>query len=101
MSPEFVLMKDGKRLNHVDREVWYLPFTAQEAAWRRYLQRMYYNDLLIGAPDPLADERLLLGAVGGEDTGGKAERFEKMKKYAVSLRSRSVFVRDIKKMKEG
>ncbi|MHB8622006.1 MAG: hypothetical protein ACYC9J_00775 [Sulfuricaulis sp.] len=94
-------MKDGKRLNHVDHEVWYLPCTAREAAWRRYPQRMYYNDLMIGASDPLADERLLLGAVGGEDSGGMAERFEKMKEYAVSLRPRSVFVRDVKKMKEG
>jgi hypothetical protein len=85
MSPDFVLMLGNKRLNRVDREVWYLPFTAQEAAWRQCLQRMYYNDLLIGAPDPLADERLLLGSVGAVDFESRIRRFDAIRKYAISL----------------
>lgn len=85
MCPDFVVMKEGKRINRVEREVWYLPFTVQEAAWKMCLQRMYYNDVLIGAPDPLSDERLLLSAVGAMDFTKRSERFEKIRKYAISL----------------
>jgi hypothetical protein len=86
MSPDFVVMKADKRINHVDREVWYLPFTAQEAAWKKCLQRMYYSDLLIGAPDPLSDERQLLGALGNVDFAARVNRFQALRKYAISLR---------------
>jgi hypothetical protein len=85
MSPDFVVMKADKRINQVDREVWYLPFTAQEAAWKKCLQRMYYSDLLIGAPDPLSDERQLLGAVGNVDFSERVKRFQALRKYAISL----------------
>ena len=98
MSPDFVVMLDGKRLNRVDREVWYLPFTSQEAAWRRCLDRMYYNDLLIGAPDPLADERLLLGAVG--DTL-KERNLRLMRTYAVSLAPEPISEAKLKDLKKA
>jgi hypothetical protein len=95
MCPDFVVMKEGKRINKVDREVWYLPFTAQEAAWNTCLQRMQYNDLLIGAPDPLSDEQLLLGSVGTQDLGRRIARFQTLRKYAVSLKPRSLSADEI------
>ena len=101
MSPDFVLMKGDKRINHVDREVWYLPFTAQEAAWKTCLQRMYYNDLLIGAPDPLSDERLLLGAVGKVDFDARIARFQALRTYAISLQPRLFLPKEIETMKSG
>ena len=99
MSPDFVLMKGDKRINQVDREVWYLPFTAQEAAWKICLQRMYYNDLLIGAPDPLSDERLLLGAVGQVDFDARVARFQTLRAYAISLRPRMLLPKEIEAMR--
>jgi hypothetical protein len=99
MSPDFVLMKGDKRINEVDREVWYLPFTAQEAAWKTCLQRMYYSDLLIGAPDPLSDERLLLGAVGKVDFDVRVARFQALRTYAISLRPRALLPKEIEAMR--
>lgn len=99
MSPDFVLMKGDKRINQVDREVWYLPFTAQEAAWKTCLQRMYYSDLLIGAPDPLSDERLLLGAVGKVDFDVRVNRFQALRTCAISLRPRTLLPQEIEAMR--
>ena len=99
MSPDFVLMKGDKRINHVYRQVWYLPFTAQEAAWKICLQRMYYSDLLIGAPDPLSDERLLLGAVGKVDFDARVARFQALRTYAISLRPRPILEEEMEVMK--
>jgi hypothetical protein len=99
MSPDFVLMNGDKRINHVDREIWYLPFTAQEASWKTCLQRMYYNDLLIGAPDPLSDERLLLGAVGKIDFDSRVARFQALRKYAISLRPKTLLPNEIDLMR--
>ena len=99
MSPDFVLMKGDKRINRVDREIWYLPFTAQEAAWKTCLQRMYYSDLLIGAPDPLSDERLLLGAVGKVDFDVRVARFQALRTYAISLRPRMLLLKEIEAMR--
>lgn len=95
MSPDFVVMKDGKRVNRVDRGVWYLPFTAQEAAWRKCLQRMHYNDLLIGAPDPLSDEKMLLGAVGTQDFKERLARFRALQTHAVSLKPHPLTAKEL------
>ncbi len=102
MSPDFVVMKGDKRINQVDREVWYLPFTAQEAAWKTCLQRMYYSDLLIGAPDPLSDERLLLGAVGKVDFDMRVNRFQALRTYAISLQPSTLLCRKkLRRMRSG
>jgi hypothetical protein len=99
MSPDFVMMKGDQRMNQVDRQVWYLPFTAQEAAWKACLQRMYYSDLLIGSPDPLSDERLLLAAVGMTDFDVRLARFQALQKYSISLRPRALRPTEIEKMR--
>jgi hypothetical protein len=60
---------------------------------------MYYNDLLIGTPDPLSDERQLLGAVGKVDFDARMARFQMLRKYAISLRPRPLLPKEIKAMR--
>ncbi len=53
-SPDFVVLdQDGEtRLNKLNREVLYLPFSTQEKAWVRYRERSYLTGILVGSPEP-------------------------------------------------
>lgn len=86
LSPDFVVMHEGERLNRARSSVFYLPFTAQQATWHRCLQRMHYDDLLIGAPDPLADEQQWLNAIDGFGPEERARRFALLKEFSISLK---------------
>lgn len=88
MCPDFVVMHRGQRANRSRRTVLYLPFTAQAAIWQLCLRRMHYDDLLIGAPDPLADERALLNALDRHTPEERARRFAFLKEFSISLRPR-------------
>lgn len=88
LSPDFVVMHNNQRINEPNVEVFYLPFTAQHAAWRRCLQRMHYDDLLIGAPDPLADERMWLEAIDDYSIEERARRFAVLNEFSISLKPR-------------
>lgn len=85
-SPDFVVYKNGRRINKVDRTVWFLPSTSQEAQWLKCLKRMYYVDLLIGAPDPLTSERVLLSQAKDLSPEEWRLRFSQLKDFSVSLR---------------
>jgi hypothetical protein len=56
---------------------------------------MHYNDLLIGAPDPLSDEQMLLGAVGTHDFKERLARFQALQAYAVSLKPRPLTAKEL------
>lgn len=86
LSPDFVVMQNGERLNRPRSEVFYLPFTAQHAAWERCLERMHYDDLLIGAPDPLADERTWMSALDEHSPEERERRFSLLSEFSISLR---------------
>jgi hypothetical protein len=86
LSPDFVVMYKGERLNRPRSEVFYLPFTAQHAAWERCLERMHYDDLLIGAPDPLADERAWMSALDEHSPEERERRFQLLSEFSISLR---------------
>ncbi len=59
MHPYFTVVDDMRvRKNVPNRKVLFLPFSSQAASWNRCLKRMYYNDILIGHPDPIAIERM-------------------------------------------
>lgn len=87
LSPDFVVVdSDNKRINYADSVVLYLPFTAQEKKWHRCLERSYYNDLLIGAPDPLASEQRLQRVLDGLSAKERAARLEAIQRFSISLR---------------
>lgn len=86
LSPDFVVMHNGERLNRSHSEVLYLPYTAQHATWERCLERMHYDDLLIGAPDPLADERAWMSALDQHNPEERERRFRLLSEFSISLR---------------
>jgi hypothetical protein len=86
LSPDFVVMNQNERLNQPKSEVLYLPFTTQQATWQRCLERMHYDDLLIGAPDPLADERRWLNAIDDYAPNERERRFSLLKEFSISLK---------------
>jgi hypothetical protein len=88
LCPDFVVMHKGQRMNRAQRTVLYLPYTAQSAVWQQCLRRMHYDDLLIGAPDPLADERAWMTALERQKTETRERRFALLKEFSISLRPR-------------
>lgn len=52
-------------------------------------------DLLIGAPDPLSDEKMLLGAVGTQDFKERLARFRALQTYAVSLKPHPLTAKEL------
>lgn len=89
LCPNFVVMYKGQRINQAQRTVLYLPYTAQSAVWQQCLRRMHYDDLLIGAPDPLADERAWMTALERQKTETRERRFALLKEFSISLRPHS------------
>jgi hypothetical protein len=85
LSPDFVVMSGEERVNRPQMQVLFLPFTAQHATWRRCLERMHYDDLLIGAPDPLADERAWLQAADEQGAELRSQRLMLLKEFSISL----------------
>lgn len=88
LCPDFVVMHEGQRVNRAQRTVLYLPYTAQSAIWQQCLRRMHYDDLLIGAPDPLADERAWMTALERQAAETRERRFALLKEFSISLRPR-------------
>lgn len=87
LSPDFVVLgKDGERLNRPQSHVLFLPFSSQEKNWHRCLERAYYNDLLIGAPDPGGAERKILLFLEGLSEKERRRRLSILNRYSVSLR---------------
>lgn len=86
LCPDFVVMYKGQRINQAQRTVLYLPYTAQSAVWQQCLRRMHYDDLLIGAPDPLADERAWVTALERQKPEKRERRFALLKEFSISLR---------------
>ena len=88
LSPDFVVLDpDSKRLNKTQRFVMYLPYSQQEARWKKCVQRMYYNNLLIGVPDPLGVEKRFEALLGGTEED-RRKRLEQFNSYCVSLKPR-------------
>lgn len=85
LSPDFVILQNGERINKAANHVFYLPYTTQEATWRRCRQRLFYNDLLIGAPDPLAQEQSILSSIRNLTPKEQQEKFLLMKRHAINL----------------
>jgi superfamily II DNA or RNA helicase len=86
LSPHFsVLDKDGNRKNHADSIVLYLPFSGQEKKWKRCLERCYYNDLLIGSPDPLSAEERLQTSLQELSKEDKDRVLSELQKLSVNL----------------
>jgi len=86
LSPDFVVMRGKQRVNRPKIQVWYLPYTSQHAAWKRCCERMHYDDLLIGAPDPLADERAWLEVIDRHEAEERARRLQILREFSISLR---------------
>lgn len=87
MSPDFVVLdRDQKRLNRTQRFVMALPYSSQAARWKKCVQRLYYNDLLIGVPDPLAVEKRFEALLSGLSDNERRLRLEEFNSLCVSLR---------------
>jgi hypothetical protein len=92
LSPDFVVLDPtGKRLNKTQRFVMYLPYSFQAARWKKCVQRMYYNNLLIGVPDPLSVEKRFQSLLGGTNEE-RQSRLEQFKEHCVSLMPRDLAV---------
>jgi hypothetical protein len=79
-SPDFIsLDRNGNRLNKTQRFVLALPLSAQAARWKRCLQRLYYSNVLIGVPDPMAVEKRFEAVL---QSLGPAERERRLKAFA-------------------
>lgn len=91
LSPEFVVLDEaGNRLNQTLRFVLLLPYSAHAVRWKRCIQRMYYNDLLIGVPDPIAEEKRFESLLVGLSEDAKKARLEAFRSCCVSLRPRKL-----------
>lgn len=100
LSPDFVVLQDGERINKAANHVFYLPYTAQDATWRRCRQRLFYNDLLIGAPDPLSQEQSILSSVEKLTPEEQREKFLNMKKYSINLAPEPLSQAEIQRLRD-
>lgn len=87
LHPEFTVVSDeGERLNAPNRFVLHLPFSSQLRTWNKCLQRMYYSDLLIGHPDPLAIEKEIRNRIDEVDEVKLKDLYDKLKELFVDLK---------------
>lgn len=87
LSPDFVVLdKEGNRLNTTQRYVMALPYSSQAARWKQCVQRLYYNDLLIGVPDPIAVEKRFEAVLRGLSNDERRRRLEEFQRLCISLR---------------
>lgn len=87
LSPDFVVLdENGNRLNKTQRFVMALPYSSQAARWKQCVQRLYYNDLLIGVPDPIAVEKRFEAVLRGLSSEERKRRLEEFKRLCISLR---------------
>lgn len=85
ISPDFAVMVENRRFNKLNRIVFRLPWTYQDFVWKRCLERLFFNDILLGTPDALSNEKLInLGLELLTDDERKV-KLEELAKYTIDL----------------
>jgi hypothetical protein len=96
IHPHFTVVDSkGRRLNAPERFVLFLPFSSQARTWKRCLARMYYSDLLIGHPDPLAIDNEIRTKIEQIDKDRKSELYQLLQDLFVTLRPRKTSIKKV------